>query len=71
MKEAHIMADVAISKQPRSHAVVEHDGQAHRWYNSMVECLRYAFDQGHSAVTVSDEHGSMRLVIIGSGGPVP
>ena len=66
-----IYTDVRLAEQFGCHAVVEHNEQAHRWYNSMVECLRYAIDQGHSEVTVTDDHGSVRLLILGPGEPVP
>lgn len=66
-----IYTDVRLAKQRRSHACVLHNEQDHRWFNSMVECLQYADDLGHTEVTVSDDHGSVKLLIVSKGDPIP
>ena len=66
-----IYTDVRIAKQRRAHAVVEHNEQDHRWFNSIIECLNYAIDQGHTEITLSDDHGSVKIVLKEQGRSIP
>ena len=66
-----IYTDMRIAKQRRAHAVVEHDEKDHRWFTSIIECLQYALDQGHTEVTLSDDNGSVTVTLGAQGGPIP
>jgi len=66
-----IYTDVRIAKQRRSHAVVEHNEQDHRWFNSIVEALKYAIDKGETEITFSDDEGSVKVILAASGDPIP
>ena len=66
-----IYTDFPITEHRRGHAVVDHDEQSHRWGNSIVECLQYARDLGHTEVTLSDDHGSFQIILKSLGDPVP